>query len=206
MKLQVFLLLGLIGIISACEKEIDSQLEEADLIADEESALKSAHSSSSGFVHGIEIEIDGEMYYFLGPADGEGGAKDVPGHFWVQSGKNRIVGKHYNSGPSGAPQWWSSDAEDGAYLYMVNGIIDTWSQEKAEAYYSRGYVHYHEFVSVVDGSMHPEKVVWLKHTAVTRFTLDGGPLGQGGDPPYLHDVTPGVDFEFPNNSFMPYNP
>ena len=204
MKLQVFLLLGLsVGIISACEKETDSLLEEDARIANEESALKGAKSA---FVHGLQVEIDGDMYYFAGAPDGPDGAIDVPGHYWVQAGKNRVVGKHYNTGPFGASNWWSSDADDGAYLYMVNGIIDTWSPEKVESYYARGYVHYHEFVSVVDGSEHPEKVVWLKHTAVTSFTLDGGPLGQGGDPPYIHDVTPGVDFEFPNNSFMPYNP
>lgn len=205
MKLRVLLLLGLsVGIITACQKETDSLLEEDNLLANNESALKSAHSKDAGFVHGIEIEIDGEMYYFAGAPDGENGAIDVPGHYWVQAGKNRVVGKHFNTGPFGTPKWWSSDAEDGAYLYMVNGIIDTWSLEKAEAYYSRGYVHYHEFVSVADGSEHPEKVVWLKHTAVTNFTLDGGPGAP--EPPYEHVVTPGVDFEFPNNSFMPYNP
>ena len=143
MKLQVLLLLGLsTGIISSCQKETDSLLEEDVLIVNEESALKSAHSNSNsnsndaGFVHGIEIEIDGEMYYFAGPPDGKDGAMDVPGHYWVQAGKNRVVGKHFNTGPSGMPEWWSSDAKDGAYLYMVNGIIETWSTEKAEAYYS----------------------------------------------------------------------
>ena len=208
MKLQVILLLGLaVGITSACQKETDYLLEEDALILDEESALKSAHSKNAGFVHGLKIDIDGDgvMYYLKGPEDeGVGGPRDVPGHYWVQAGKNRIVGKHYNTGPYGMPQWWSSDAEDGAYLYMVNGIIDTWSEKKAEAYYLRGYVHYHEFVKVVGGAEHPEKVIWLKHTAVTSFTLDGGPGAP--DPPYKHAVTPGVDFEFPNNSFMPYNP
>jgi hypothetical protein len=119
----------------------------------------------------------------------------------VQAGKNRVVGKHYNTGPFGAPKWWSSDAEDGAYLYMVNGIIDTWSQEKVDSYYDRGYVHYHEFVSVDGGQLHPTKVVWLKHTAVTSFNLDGGPAA-----PSAHWVTPGVDFDFPNNSGAPYLP
>ena len=207
MKLQVLLLLGLsAGIISSCQKETDSLLEEDVLIVNEESALKSAHSNSNdaGFVHGIEIEIDGEMYYFAGAPDGKNGAIDVPGHYWVQAGKNRVVGKHFNTGPFGMSKWWSSDAKDGAYLYMVNGIIDTWSKEKAEAYKLRGYVHYHEFVKVDGGALHPTKVIWLKHTAVTSFTLDGGPGAP--NPPYEHAVTPGVDFEFPNNSFTPYNP
>ncbi|MCK4992446.1 MAG: hypothetical protein KAS29_18235 [Bacteroidales bacterium] len=47
MKLQVFLLLGLAGIISSCQKETDSLIEEEVLIANEESALKSARSGNS---------------------------------------------------------------------------------------------------------------------------------------------------------------
>ncbi|MBQ0721743.1 MAG: hypothetical protein KBT89_16260, partial [Gammaproteobacteria bacterium] len=73
---------------------------------------------------------------------------------------------------------------------------------KAEQYYKKGFVHYHEFVNVKDGELHPDKVVWLKHTAVTRFTLDGGPGAP--NPPYEHEVMPGIDFKFPNNSFNPY--
>ena len=129
-----------------------------------------------------------------------------PGHYWVKAGKNQVVGKHYNSGPFGASKWWSSDAPDGEYLYKVHGIIDTWSLEKATSYAKRGYVHRHEFVRVSDGEFHPTKVVWLKHTARTSFTLDRGPMGQGNNfpAPYSHPVTPGVDFEFPNNGHMPY--
>jgi hypothetical protein len=195
MKLQMFLLLGLSAvIISACQKESDFLLEEDAVSVNEESALKSAHSNS-GFVHGIEIDIDGVMYYFAGHADGPLGSIDVPGHYWVQAGKNRVVGKHYNTGPFGASNWWSSDAIDGAHLYMVNGIIDTWTPEKAESYFSRGYVHRHEFVPVENGVEDTDKVIWLKHTAVTSFMLDGGPQ----DPPNIHDVTPGVDYGFPNN-------
>ena len=33
----------------------------------------------SGFVHGIVIKVDGEDYYLLGPPDGPGGARDIPG-------------------------------------------------------------------------------------------------------------------------------
>lgn len=211
MKLQVLLLLGLsAGLISACQKETDSLLEEDVLIVNEESALKSANSNSNdaGFVHGIKIEIDGAMYYFAGAPDGANGAIDVPGHSWVQAGKNRVVGKHYNTGPFGAPRWWSSDAADGALLYIVNGIIDTWNPEIAEDYASRGYVHRHEFVPVNGGSAHLTKVIWLKHTAVTSFTLNGGPGDHlpeyplPYDAPYTHPVTPGVDLAFPNNYFM----
>jgi selenium-binding protein 1 len=186
-------------LLSACEKE--SEFSEKTM--DEGSALKSAHNNQ-GFVHGIVVDIDGDDYYFAGAPDGANDAFDIPGHDWVQAGPRKVVGKHYNTGPFGAPNWWSSDADDGALLYIVNCIIDTWSEEKAEAYYERGYVHYHEFISVSTGDFHPDKVGWLKHTAVSSFTLDGGP-GQP-DPPYEHTVTPGVDLEFPNNSFMPYNP
>lgn len=189
-------------LLSACEKEpLVSEQEVTEL--EEGSSLKSA-PGNKGFVHGILVEINGDDYYFEGAPDGEGGAYDIPGHDWVQAGPKKLVGKHYNTGPFGASSWWSSDAEDGALLYKVDCIIDTWSMEKAEAYFERGYVHYHEFRSVSSGDLHPSKVAWLKHTAVTSFTLDGGPGAP--EPPYEHMVTPGVDFEFPNNSFLPYNP
>lgn len=63
-------------------------------------------------------------------------------------------------------------------------------------------MHRHEFVNVNTGEGHPDKVVWLKHTARTSFTLNGGPGAP--NPPYEHYVTPGVDLEFPNNGMMPY--
>jgi hypothetical protein len=112
-----------------------------------------------------------------------------------------LVAKHYNTGPFGAPQWWSSDVPDGELLYVVHAIIDTWSEEKALAYAARGYIHYHELISVEDGTLHPSKVAWLKHTARTTFTLDGGP-----HPELSHAVTPGVDYAFIPNGMMPYTP
>jgi len=158
-------------------------------------------ASAQGFTHGIVIPVDGEDYYLAGAPDGPGGAFDIPGHYWVQAGPNQLVGRHYNTGPFGAPQWWSSDAPDGEFLYTVHAIIDTWSPEQAEQYASRGYIHYHELVSVEDGTLHPTKVVWLKHTARTSFTLDGGP-----HPELAHEVTPGLDTEFIPNGSTPYNP
>ncbi|MHC4536385.1 MAG: hypothetical protein ACYS6K_20735 [Planctomycetota bacterium] len=148
------------------------------------------------FVHGIIVDVDGEDYYLAGPP----GENDIPGHYWVQAGPDKLVGKHYNTGPGGAPQWWSSDADDGELLYIVHGIIDTWSEEKAAEYASKGYVHYHELVRVSDGALHPTKIVWLKHTARTSFTLDGGP-----HPELAHEVTPGVDYKFVPNYSVPYN-
>ncbi len=164
-------------------------------------ALVAAPISAQGFVHGIVINVDGVDYYLEGAPDGPGGAYDIPGHYWVQAGPNELQGKHYNTGPFGASQWWSSDAPDGELLYIVHGIIDTWSEEKAEQYASRGYVHYHELRAVSDGSYHPTKIVWLKHTARTSFTLDGGP-----HPELSHYVTPGVDYEFIPNGMVPYRP
>jgi selenium-binding protein 1 len=203
MKIYVFKIVSLIFaviLLSACKKETDLSNSDLELV-NESSSLKSA-PADKGFVHGAVINIDGEDYYFEGAPDGDNGAYDIPGHDWVQAGPKKVVGKHFNTGPFGASNWWSSDARDGALLYKVDCIIDTWSLEKAEAYYERGYVHYHEFRSVANGELHPNKVAWLKHTAVSRFTLDGGP-GQP-DPPYEHYVTPGVDLAFPNNSFNPY--
>jgi selenium-binding protein 1 len=152
-------------------------------------------------MHAPIIDVDGVDYYMAGVPDGPNGATDIPGHEWVQAGPNQVVGKHYNTGPFGAPQWWSSDAPDGAFLYKVKGIIDTWSPEKAADYASRGFVHYHELVRVSDGAEHPTKVVWLKHIAVSHFNLDGGPHPELG-----HYVTPGIDYEFIPNGFMPYTP
>ncbi len=152
-----------------------------------------------GFVHGIVITVDGEDYYLAGAPDGPDGAFDVPGHYWVRAGPLQLVGEHYNIGPFGAPQWWSSDAPDGELLFIVHGIIDMWTEEKAERYASRGYVHYHELIRVSDGALHPSKVVWLKHTARAFFNFDGGPA-----PQFAHEVTPGVDYEFIPNWFVPY--
>lgn len=156
---------------------------------------------NQGFVHGIVITIDDVGYYLAGAPDGPGGAYDIPGHYWGLAGKNQLVGKHYNTGPFGAPQWWSSDAPDGELLYIVHAIIDTWSAEKATEYASRGYIHYHELIKVSDQSLHPILVVWLKHTARTTFDLDGGPA-----PSFAHLVTPGVDYEFIPNGSTPYAP
>ncbi len=158
-------------------------------------------ASADGFAGWPIVDVDGVSYYLAGAPDGPDGATDVPGHYWVQSGPTGLVGKHYNTGPFGAPQWWSSDAPDGELLYVAKGIIDTWSPEKAEMYASRGYVHYHELVSVDDGSLHPTKVLWLRHHALTSFTLDGGPR-----PDLAHPVTPGIDFEFIPNWSVPYSP
>ncbi len=157
--------------------------------------------AAKGFEHAPVFIVDGEKYYMAGAPDGPDGATDIPGHKWVQAGPTQISGKHYNYGPGGASKWWSSDAPDGSMLYTVHGIIDTWSLEKAETYRSRGYNHYHEFLSVEDGSEHPTKVVWLRHIAVDSFNLDGGPHPELG-----HEVTPGIDFKFIPNGLMPYNP
>ncbi|OGO15506.1 MAG: hypothetical protein A2Z14_01660 [Chloroflexi bacterium RBG_16_48_8] len=158
-------------------------------------------ASAGGFTHGIVITVDDEDYNFADAPDGPGGAFDIPGHYWVQAGPDKLVGKHFNTGPFGAPSWWASEADDGEFLYKVDAIIDTWSAEKAAKYASRGYLHYHELLSVSDGTLHPEKVVWLKHTARTSFNLDGGPHPELG-----HEVTPGLDQDFIPNGNMPYIP
>ncbi len=223
MKSIKFLALTIVGTLlffNACDKDFGTMLapEEDNAVLDnsiESSARthnynnynfgthhRSAHKS--GFVHGIVVKLDGEDYYFAGAPDGPNGEYDIPGHEWVQAGPRRLIGKHYNTGPFDAAKWWSSDAEDGEYLYKVHAIIDTWTQEKAEWYAKHGYVHYHEFIKVSDGTLHPSKVAWLKHTARTSFTLDGGPGAP--NPSYEHEVKPGVDYLFPVNGLMPYNP
>jgi hypothetical protein len=149
-------------------------------------------------IHGIGFEIDGETYYFAGAPVGDEGAQDVPGHYWTQVSDTEFIGLHYNSGPNGAAQWWSSDAEDGALLFAVDGVIDTWSEEKVEEYVARGYPHYHEMVTA-EGELHPELVVWLRHIALGSFNFDGGPMQQ-----LAHEVVPGLDREFMFNASKPY--
>lgn len=161
-----------------------------------------ADAAEGGFQHGLIITVDDANYYLAGAPDGPNGALDIPGHTWVQSGRSRLQGKHYNTGPFGAPNWWSSDAPDGALLYIVHGVIDTWSEAKAADYADRGYTHYHELISVDDGiTPHPDLVVWLKHHAVSHFNFDGGPA-----PQFAHEVSPGVDYEFIPNGSNPYIP
>jgi selenium-binding protein 1 len=193
----VLLIVG-IALLSACQKSEDLVPQNETNAAD--IALKSAHQSN-GFVHAPVVNVYGENYYFAGAPDGPNGATDIPGHYWNQAGPKQLVGKHYNTGPFGSPQWWSSDAPDGELLYLVHAIIDEWSEMKSGEYAAKGYVHYHELVSVADGTKHPTLVVWLKHTARTTFTLDGGP-----HPELAHEVSPGVDLEFIPNGRMPYSP
>ena len=166
----------------------------------------SAHEEQ--FEQGIVLGIDDAFYYLDGPPLGPNGEKDVPGHYWMPVGKNQLLGLHFNSGPVGpegpVASWWSSDAPDGALLYFVIGTIDTWSPAKARRYARSGYVHYHELISVDAEEHHPTKVIWLKHIAVSDFTLDGGPGGP--NPPYEHLVSPGIDYSFTNTWQTPYSP
>jgi hypothetical protein len=158
-------------------------------------------SERSDFKHGPTITVDGEDYYLAGIQDDSTDATDIPGHTWIQTAPDRLKGKQFNTGPFGKSKWWSSDADDGQLLYVINGIIDAWSLEKSQQYASEGYVHYHVLISVSDGTPHPDMVVWLQHTSRLFFTLDGGP-----HPEYGHEVSPGIDYEFIPNYKMPYNP
>lgn len=188
--------------LAACDNAPTQPVDQAVTVAEPSFAIAPGGAENAGgFAHGPVLTVDGTDYYFAGAPDGPDGAFDIPGHYWVVGGNGEIAGKHYNTGPFGAAQWWSSDAPDGGLLYIVHGIVDTWTPEKAEAYAERGYIHYHELVTVDDQTLHPDKVVWLKHTARTHFTLDGGP-----HPEFAHEVTPGLDLEFVPNGMMPYNP
>ncbi len=159
---------------------------------------------SKEFVHGITIKLGHHSYHFAGPPDGLDGASDVPGHQWVRIGKKRLIGKHYNTGPFGAPNWWSSDAGDGELLYIMDAIIDKWSEIKAAHYVTKGYNHYHMLVNAETGELHPHKVVWFKHVAVKSFILDGaGPLAFLGIE--ATQVMPGTFYGMPNWD-TPYPP
>ncbi|HGY55248.1 MAG TPA: hypothetical protein ENK44_06095 [Caldithrix abyssi] len=181
---------------SVNEVSVQQAEAEAQNLASEEDFL------TAGYEHGPIVIIDGVEYYLApGAPDGPNGATDIPGHYWKQLSFNRLQGRHFNTGPFGKAKWWSSDAPDGSLLFIVSAVIDTWSMEKAKKYAKKGFVHYHEFVTVADGSKHPTKVLWLRHIAVRSFTLDGGP-----HPELAHEVEPGLDWDFIPNGMMPYDP
>jgi len=118
------------------------------------------------------------------PGDEPGGSfpcnPGTPGQSWL---------------PSLPPPSWPARA-----LYKVDAVLDEWSYENANKYAKLGYIHYHELVSTSDGTTkHPSLVVWLRHRAVTEFTLDGGP-----HPELSHPVTKGVDYMFIPNYFNQY--
>lgn len=167
--------------------------------------LGTANAHEKQFVHGISIILDQQRYHFAGPPDGENGATDVPGHKWVRIGKKRLIGKHYNTGPFGAANWWSSDAGDGELLYIMDAVIDKWSVIKAAHYVTKGYNHYHMLVNAETGELHPKRVVWFKHVAVKSFMLDGpSPLAFLGIE--ATQVMPGTFYGMGPNWDIPYPP
>ena len=193
-RFAMLVIMGIALIASGCS---DQEAPLSPVTTDD----NGAKAMDGAYTHAPIIMVDGVDYYMAGAPDGPDGATDIPGHYWVVSGPDRLQGKHYNTGPFGMANWWSSDAADGDLLYKVNAIIDTWSEEKAEAYAERGFIHYHEIVTVSDGTMHPTKIVWLKHIATRHFNLDGGP-----HPELAHEVSPGIDWIFIPNGMMPYDP
>lgn len=182
MKRRMLLVLGILALVSSV-------------------LLFTGPATAMDYVHGVVVDVDGAEYYLSGPADGPNGEQDIPGHYWKQTQPDRVRGIHFNTGPfpPDNPQWWTFAVSNGELLYTVDGVIDVWSQEKARWYASQGYVHYHELVRVSDGTMHPSKVVWLRHTSRTSFYLDGGP-----DLELAHYVTRGVDWDFMPNWIKPY--
>jgi hypothetical protein len=153
--------------------------------------------SNAGFTHGTAFEIEGETYYMKGPGS-IAGEIDVPGHTWVQAGDWNVVGKHYNVGPWFAPMYapfWAHYEPWGSLLYSVQGIIDVppedLTAEEEMWYKDHGYVHIHEFVDMYGAELE-DYVVYFKHTAVTEFMFNGGPMA----PLSNHYVEPGVDYMF----------
>lgn len=136
-----------------------------------------AHKWDKPFVPGIVVEVGHHKhkYYLSGAPDGPNGEQNIPGHEWVQVSSNTLIGKHYNTGPFGSSNFWSTDAPDGALLWTMIGKIDRWTEAKAAKYYTEGFVHYHHLVSVWSGKPHPKLVVWFRHSAVIDFTFDGVP-------------------------------
>ncbi|MBT4483096.1 MAG: T9SS type A sorting domain-containing protein, partial [Candidatus Latescibacteria bacterium] len=127
---------------------------------------------------------------------------DIPGHYWTITGANTLTGDHYNTGPLDEASWWATGEENDILLWTVDAAIDDWTASKAEGWANKDYLHYHELVRVSDGMLHPSKVVWLKHTAVTSFNFDGGPHPEFGP----REVTTGIDAQFLPNGDTPYDP
>ncbi len=160
-------------------------------------------------VNGIIINVDGLNFYWEGPPIYPTSARDIPGHYWTQTSPTTLTAQHWNIGPKtefapdGISNWWSSDAPDRSLLYTAEVIIDEWTSQIAEEFAAEGFVHYHELVSVDDPTLlHPTKVGWFRHTAVSSFTLNGGPR-----PDLAHFVQEGeIDFEFIPNYAKPYEP
>ena len=183
------------GITQSANNETYSSVEK------DKSSLNN-YQKSQTFTHGIVVKIDNIGYYFDGPADGANGTKDAPGHYWWQDAPTHLYGLHYNIGPFGEEQWWSSDAKDNELLYVVDVIIAPWTNKTAYEFAKQGYVHYHELVRTDNGEKHPELVAWFKHVAVPAgFILDKGPI-----PEDKHIVAAGIDYRFLNNYLIPYNP
>ncbi|MEO1576008.1 MAG: hypothetical protein AAFU65_13765 [Pseudomonadota bacterium] len=178
-----------------------------------------------GFTHRMEVFLDNTTWYFAGPElelnfAQRGQPQDVPGHCWSPArdiGRTKhFIGKHFNTGPlvKGGPalRFWSSDADDHAQLYWVDVLISEWTPKLAQMRMLQGYVHYHELVRKDDGCLHPNLVVWMRHSAVRAFTFDRGPPQQRPDGrPFRprnvgHQVLPGVDTNFPPNYDIPYLP
>lgn len=176
------------------------------------------------FTHQIEIFLDDKTWYFQDPGlelnvNQQGQPQDLPGHCWQPArdvnGLLRYIGKHYNTASlmmGGNPGFWSSDAGDHEQLYWVDLIVSEWSPEIAIRRAADGYVHYHELVQAGDGCYHPDKVAWLRHSAMLSFTFDGGPpqFRENGLPfrprNIPHQVMPGIDHNFPPNYDITYNP
>ena len=150
-------------------------------------AVVAVPASAGGFDRGPVVLVEGGVNYYLAPQPVPGGGYDIPGHYWVIAGKNKLVGHHYNTN-----EFWSPDAGEGTFLYVVDARIDLIDTPAKEAWYkSRGFVHKHH---LVDGSGSPytgDKSIVLKHTARTSFTFQ-----HGGNP---RSVTPGIDWGFMPN-------
>ena len=144
------------------------------LLASQASAAPTWDKDPAAFEHGIALDIDGETWYFAGVPVGNG--YDVPGHTWIQTGPNQVVGRHYNVGGPAPGVLWAPDEPDGVLLFKVKGIIapppEMLDDKYAAHIYKMGYVHFHELVNG-DNEENEEMVVYLKHTAVRSFDLFG---------------------------------
>ncbi|MFQ5527312.1 MAG: hypothetical protein ACE5GX_13750 [Thermoanaerobaculia bacterium] len=179
-----------------------------------------------GFTHQFQVKLGRQFWYLLGPElqlpntpEQAGQPQDLPGHCWKLGlpvgDRIRLIGKHFNTGPlgAGAPgRFWSSTAASHQQLYWVDVIIARWTSRRALEMARNGYVHYHELIKAGEGCLHPKLVAWFRHSAIEKFSFDGGPPPVLPDGKFFrprnvpHDVLPGIDYNFPPNYDIPYKP
>jgi hypothetical protein len=74
------IVIGAVLVVAVGAFFLYSNTQKAPKTTSEEKMMTEDKMMEEEMIHGIVISVDGENYYFDGPADGEEGEKDIPGH------------------------------------------------------------------------------------------------------------------------------